>query len=141
MIKQELNEDKRVICKIDGFVAINPFCSRFPFETWIMPLQHSCDFDSLKETDLASFGKLYKHIFTKMNKLLGNFPFNAILHTAPFRRRQKKGYWETIDQDYHWHIEIMPRLTQVAGFEWGSGFYINSIPPEAACEALKKVKL
>ncbi len=139
MIKQELKEDQRVICKIDGFIAINPFCSRFPFETWIMPIEHSCDFDRVsKSTDLKNFGKIYRTIFTKMNKVIGDFPFNAILHTAPFRRRQREGYWETIESDYHWHIEIMPRLTQIAGFEWGSGFYINDIPPEDACKALKE---
>lgn len=141
MIKQELREERRVICRVGDLVAINPFCSRFPFETWIMPVEHMCDFDGAKELHINDFGKIYKHIFTKMNKLLGNFPFNAILHTAPFRRRQKKGYWETIEQDYHWHIEIMPRLTQIAGFEWGSGFYINSMPPEIACKALKEVKI
>lgn len=141
MIKQEIKEDKRVICKVGGLIAINPFCSRFPFETWIMPIEHSCDFDRLKEPYIKDMGKLYKDIFTKMNRLLGNFPFNAILHTAPFRRRQKDGYWETIEEDYHWHIEIMPRLTQVAGFEWGSGFYINPIPPEESCKALKEIKV
>ena len=140
MIKQELNEDQRVICKVDGFIAIAPFCSRFPFETWIMPEEHSCDFDSLKKKDIEGLSRLYGHIFTRMNRLLGDFPFNIILHTAPFRRRQKKGYWDTIEQDYHWHIEIMPRLTQVAGFEWGSGFYINPMPPEVACKALREMK-
>ena len=133
-------EDKRVICKIDGFIAIAPFCSRFPFEIWIMPTGHSCDFDKMSRVSMQNLAKIYKHIFTRMNKVLGNFPFNAILHTAPFRRRQKKGYWDTIEEDYHWHIEIMPRLTQVAGFEWGSGFYINPMPPEDACKALREVK-
>jgi UDPglucose--hexose-1-phosphate uridylyltransferase len=141
MIKQEAREDKRVICKIDGFIAITPFCSRFPFETWIMPTEHSCDIDQMSMSHMKNLGKMYKYVFTRMNKLLGNFPFNAILHTAPFRRRQKKGYWETLEHDFHWHLEIMPRLTQVAGFEWGSGFYINPMPPEDACKALKEVKL
>ena len=140
MIKQELTEDKRVIARIGNFIAINPFCSRFPFETWIMPLKHSCDFDKMKKPEIEELSKLCVNVFARMNKLLGNFPFNAILHIAPFRRRQNKGYWDTIEQDYHWHIEIMPRLTQIAGFEWGSGFYINSIPPEHACKALKETK-
>jgi len=141
MIKQELKEKKRVICEIDGLVAVTPFCSRFPFEAWIMPTEHSCDFDRADTKTVKNLGKIYKCIFTKMNKLLGDFPFNAILHTAPFRRRRRKSYWETIENDYHWHLEIMPRLTQVAGFEWGSGFYINPIPPEDACEALKEIRI
>jgi UDPglucose--hexose-1-phosphate uridylyltransferase len=141
MIKQELKENRRVICKTDGFIAIAPFCSRFPFETWVMPLEHSCDFDSVKQASLKGLGRLYKEVFTRMAKLLGNFPFNLILHTAPFRRRRKKAYWDTIEQDYHWHIELVPRLTRVAGFEWGSGFYINPMPPEDACKALRKVRI
>ena len=106
-----------------------------------MPTEHSCDFDKAKPNTAKNLGKIYKHIFTKLSKLLGDFPFNVILHTAPFRRRRKKSYWETIEDDYHWHIEIMPRLTQVAGFEWGSGFYINPMPPEDACKALKEIKV
>jgi len=141
MIKQEIKADRRVICKTDDFVAINPFCSRFPFETWIMPLEHSCDFGLPKKVNFKDFGKIYKSVFAKMNKILGDFPFNAILHTAPFRRKEQKGYWETIENDYHWHIEIMPRLTQVAGFEWGSGFYINPMSPEDACKALREAKV
>jgi len=141
MIKQELKEDKRIVSKIDGFVAVTPFCSRFPFETWIMPADHSCDVDSMDISQMKNLAKMYKNIFSKMNKVLGNFPFNIVLHTAPFRRRQKKGYWDTIEHDFQWHLEIMPRLTQVAGFEWGSGFYINPVPPENACKELRKAKV
>jgi len=141
MIKQEEKEDERVICREGGFIAITPFCSRFPFEIWVMPTDHSCDFDNMTPDQMKSIGRIYKQVFARMNKILGNFPFNAIIHTAPFRRRQKKGYWETIEQDFHWHIEIMPRLTKVAGFEWGSGFYINPMPPEDACKALREVKI
>ncbi len=141
MIKQELTENKRVVSDTDGFLAINPFCSRFPFETWILPKRHNCDFDALGKKDFENLGNTFKEVFGRMRKILGDFPYNAILHTAPFRRRRKKGYWDSIEHDFHWHIEIMPRLTRVAGFEWGSGFYINSMPPEDACKYLKEVKL
>ncbi|MCK4993747.1 MAG: galactose-1-phosphate uridylyltransferase, partial [Candidatus Omnitrophica bacterium] len=63
-----------------------------------------------------------------------------IIHTAPFRRLTAAGYWKTIDYDYHWHIEITPRLTKVAGFELGSGFYINPTPPEEAAKFLRGIK-
>ena len=60
-----------------------------------------------------------------------NYPqYNYILHTGPVRWA-RRGYWTTLDYDYHWHIEVMPRLTHVAGFEKGTGFYICAIPPEA----------
>jgi len=140
MIKQELDENKRVALDVDGFVSINPYCSRFPFETWILPKKHSCDFYSMTKEDIKSFSEIFQLTMIRLAKVLGDFPYNIILHTANFRRRKKKGYWETIKKDYHWHIEIMPRLTHVAGFEWGSGFYINPTPPEEACKYIKGAK-
>ncbi len=138
MIRQELLQNDRVFLDVDGFMAINPYCSRFPFETWILPKQHSCDFDNMGKKDIKNYSKVFQLAMAKLAKVLGNFPYNIVLHTAPFRRRKKKGYWETIEEDYHWHVEIMPRLTQVAGFEWGSGFYINPMQPEVACNYLKE---
>jgi UDPglucose--hexose-1-phosphate uridylyltransferase len=77
-----------------------------------------------------------------MKKVIGDFPYNTVLHTAPFRRQlNKRGYWETIEKDYHWHLEILPILTRVAGFEWGSGFYINPLPPEDACKSVREAKI
>jgi UDPglucose--hexose-1-phosphate uridylyltransferase len=64
----------------------------------------------------------------KINEVLGDPPFNYIVHTAPLHENPVH---------YHWHIEIMPKLTQVAGVEWGSGFYINPAPPEDAAQALR----
>ena len=141
MIRQELNENKRVFLEVDGFVSINPYCSRFPFETWVLPKKHSCDFDTMDEEEIKNYSKAFQLTMIKLSKVLGDFPYNIVLHIAPFRRRRKKGYWETIKEDYHWHIEIMPRLTQVAGFEWGSGFYINPTSPEEACKYLKEAKV
>lgn len=138
MMKQELDQKERIFLDLDGFVAINPYCSRFPFETWILPKKHSCDFDNMTKKERKGYARIFHLAIDNLTKALGDFPYNLILHTAPFRRRKKKGYWETIEDDYHWHIEIMPRLTQVAGFEWGSGFYINPIPPEEACKYLKE---
>jgi len=140
IIRQELQEKQRVFLDIDGFIAMNPYCSRFPFETWILPKKHSCDFYKIGRSEIKNYSKIFQLTIKKLTSVLGNFPYNAILHTAPFRRRKKRGYWETIEADYHWHIEIMPRLTQVAGFEWGSGFYINPVPPEEACRYLKEAK-
>ncbi|MCQ9206274.1 MAG: DUF4931 domain-containing protein [Omnitrophica bacterium] len=137
MIRQELGVKQRVVLESDDFLSINPYCSRFPFETWILPKEHSCDFDSMDKKKVSCYSKIFQLTMKKLVHTLGDFPYNIILHTAPCRRKQK-GYWETIEQDYHWHIEIMPRLTQVAGFEWGSGFYINPTPPEEACKYLKE---
>jgi len=138
LIKQELETKDRVILDLDGFIAVTPFAARFPFEVWILPKKHSCDFTSLDPQLRINLGSIIKKVLAKLKKGLNDPPYNYILHTAPFRRR-KVGYWKSIDYDYHWHIEIMPRLTRVAGFEWGTGFYICPLPPEDAAKFLREV--
>jgi UDPglucose--hexose-1-phosphate uridylyltransferase len=140
LIKQELESKVRVVLDIDGFVAIAPFAARFPFEVWILPKKHSCDFTNLEMSQRLDLGRIMKKVLMKMKKGLNDQPYNYILHTAPFRR-PKVGYWKSIEQDYHWHIEIMPRLTRVAGFEWGTGFYICPLPPEDAAQFLREVEV
>jgi len=142
IIKQETAAGKRVIAESKHFIAIAQFASRFPFETWILPNEHGCDFYKVDRSKIPDFAVMIKSIFGKMRKVIGDFPYNFVLHTAPFRRDlEKKHYWETIDYDYHWHLELLPILTRVAGFEWGSGFYINPLPPEDAAKALQEVRL
>lgn len=141
MIKQEVTAGKRVILDSKRFIAISQFASRFPFETWILPKEHSCDFYKMSRDYVPDLAALMKELLTRMTMVLGDFSYNMVLHTAPFRRESnKRHYWETIDHDYHWHFEILPILTRVAGFEWGSGFYINPLPPEEAAKTLREVK-
>lgn len=138
LIKQELESKDRLVLDIDGFIAISPFAARFPFEIWILPKKHSSDFINLGMQERLELGRVMKKVLMKLKKGLNDPPYNYLLHTAPFRR-QKIGYWRSIDNDYHWHIEIMPRLTRVAGFEWGTGFYICPLPPEDAAKFLREV--
>ena len=140
LIRQEIEMKERVVLDIDGFIAVVPFASRYPFEVWILPKEHSPDFQNTRPEMILDFSRVLKLVLLKLKKCLNDPPYNFILHTAPFRR-QKAGYWKTIDADYHWHLEMTPRLTRVAGFEWGTGFYINSATPEKAAEGLRKVKV
>ena len=133
-------EDKsRIVLDIDGYIAITPFASRFPFEVWVLPKKHACDFTTLDPESRLSLAVVMKKVLAKLKNGLHDPAYNFVLHTAPFRR-QKVGYWKSIDYDYHWHIEIMPRLTRVAGFEWGTGFYICPLPPEDAAKFLREVE-
>jgi UDPglucose--hexose-1-phosphate uridylyltransferase len=138
LIRQEIELKERLILEVDGFIAVVPFAARFPFEVWILPKKHSCDIVSLTEADRKNLAKILKQVLTKLKVGLNDPPYNYIIHTAPFRR-QKTGYWRTIGDDYHWHMEITPRLTRVAGFEWGTGFYICPVTPEAAAKYLREV--
>lgn len=140
LIKQEMESKDRLILDVDGFIAISPFASRFPFEVWILPKKHSCDFTHLDMPSRMGLASIMKAVLSKLKNGLNDPPYNYVFHSAPFKR-QKAGYWKSIDYDYHWHIEIMPRLTRVAGFEWGTGFYICPLPPEDAAKFLKEVRV
>lgn len=137
MIKQEMGEGERVVYENDSFFAFVPFAPRFPFEVWILPKYHSPDFYTISAQHQYELAVALKKVLLKLKILLNDPPYNYIIHTAPFRRTYP-GYWTTIDYDYHWHIEITPRLTQVAGFEWGTGFYICPVLPEEAAKFLRE---
>ncbi len=141
LIEQEKSWGERVIHENDAFIGFCPYASRFPFEVWIMPKDHSIDFYApvVKEKN-HSLAEMFKAILLKYDKALNNPEYNYIIHSAP-NRFPRKGYWQTIEHDFHWHIELFPRLTKVAGFEWGSGFYINPVSPEVAAKCLKEIKL
>ena len=139
ILKQETTSRERLVVETEHFMAVTPFASRFPFEICIIPKKHACDFiHGIKgqETDLA---KILKDILLRFKIGLDDPSYNYILHTAPFRRFTQKGRFKTIEEDYHWHIELIPRLTRAAGFEKGSGFYIFPIPPELTAEFLREV--
>jgi UDPglucose--hexose-1-phosphate uridylyltransferase len=133
IVRQELNQGVRVINENDDFVAIAPFASRFPFETWILPKMHEPFFEDAQKHEYVNLAKLLRDLCLRMEKVLINPPYNLIIHSSPLR--------ETDGRYYHWHIELMPKLTQVAGFEWGSGFYINPTPPEDAAKYLRDAKV
>ncbi|MBN2119620.1 MAG: galactose-1-phosphate uridylyltransferase [Candidatus Omnitrophica bacterium] len=140
LIEQENSSPERVVYENDGFLSFCPYASRFPFELWIIPKEHSIDFHGQKAREKVGFlAEMFKIILSKYDKVLKNPSYNYIIHTAP-NRFPRGGYWRTIEQDFHWHIELWPKLTQVAGFEWGSGFYINPVSPEIAAECLREEK-
>ncbi|MBI5415935.1 MAG: hypothetical protein HZA29_03885 [Candidatus Omnitrophica bacterium] len=142
LIRQELEAKKRVILETEHFLAVIPFAARFLFETWVLPKRHHCDFArgvEGREEDLAG---MIKMVLRKFKQGFDDIAYNMVIQTAPFRRPQTDaGRWQTIEGDYHWHIEFIPRLTRMAGFEKGSGFYICAIPPEDMAEYLREVEI
>jgi len=129
IIKSELAAEIRVIDQSDEFVVIAPYASRFPFEMWLLPRTHSSHFEHIPEHILRALARFFQKQLTRLNQALSSPPYNFLLHTSPFADRSTAYY--------HWHIEIIPKLSRVAGFEWGTGFYINPTSPEQATLFLK----
>ena len=140
IIREELKQKVRLVYENKDFVSFCPFASRFPFELCILPKRHHPDYHTIQPNEVLSLADMIKVTLNKLAKALNKPQYNYIVHTGPVRRA-RQGYWTTIDQDYHWHIEIMPRLTKVAGFEWGTGFYINPTIPEEAAKFLEATEV
>ncbi|MCP4631334.1 MAG: galactose-1-phosphate uridylyltransferase [candidate division Zixibacteria bacterium] len=139
-IRQEVEKEKRLIKSNEKFIAIAPFASRFSHEVWILPREHHCDFEDCSEKDIPYFSSLVKDILLRIRTLLDDPPYNFALITGP-NRKDRESYWSTIEEDYHWHLEIMPTFTKTGGFEWATGFYINDTTPEKAAARLREIKL
>ncbi len=133
VIRQELESGTRVIAENEDFVTLSPYAPRFPFETWILPREHESVFENSPTHAFENLAKALKLLLTKTDQVLENPAFNLVLQSAPLQ--------EPSSDYYHWHIEYMPRLTKVAGFEWGSGFYINPTPPEEAAKFLREAEV
>ncbi|MEO0231864.1 MAG: galactose-1-phosphate uridylyltransferase [candidate division WOR-3 bacterium] len=142
LLQQEISFGERIIFKNDKFLVWAPYASSFPFETWIFPLRHNHNFAECDEEELNEFAFVLKDTLERIKILLNDPPYNFVIHTAPIPRPRpgRPGYWETLPYDYHWHVEIIPRITYIAGFEWGSGFYINPVSPEEAARYLREIK-
>lgn len=140
MVQQERETGDRIVFETETIVCFCPYASPFPFEMWILPKSHNPDFGKISEKEKVEFASVLKKALFNLSQALQDPPYNYVLHTAPYRR-EKRGYWKTIEGDFHWHLEIMPRLTRVAGFEWGSGVYINPTPPEEAAAYLRKPEM
>jgi len=133
MIQQELATEKRIVLDTPSFVAFCPFASRFPFETWILPKMHASHYENIQKNGIEELSGVLKQTIGKIESALDQPAYNYIIHTAPFDTQELA--------HYHWHIEIMPSITRPAGFEWGTGFYINPVPPEEAAAFLREVEL
>lgn len=110
------------------FTVVAPFVARFPFEIMVLPRRHSSDFTTMTVEEAAAFGEALQAALNKLKRRLGNPAYNLMFHALPSGKDQPS---------FHWHVEIIPKLTKFRAFEWGTGIYINPTPPEAAASALK----
>jgi UDPglucose--hexose-1-phosphate uridylyltransferase len=128
VIAFEAERRERIVTSNDDFVALAPWASKSPFETWILPREHQSAFSSLASNRVAALAEILQTVLHAFGVALDRPPYNLIVHTRPSQR----------DTRYHWHIELLPRLTRQAGFDWGSGYYVNPTPPEDAARFLRQ---
>lgn len=129
ILDQEIAAQKRIVLESQNFLVIAPYASRFPYETWILPKEHNSHYENASKNELDELAGVLKKTLWKHEVALEQPAYNYMIHTGPLNSPYLP--------HYHWHIEIIPRLTRVAGFEWGTGFYINPVPPEQAAITLK----
>ncbi len=132
IIRQELQEQERIVLENKYFLSFCPFVSRFPFEIMIIPKKHNGNFCLMNAEEIKALAEIMQGTLRKLKKVFENLSYNYIIHSSPINGDLDVEY-------YHWHIELMPKLTQVAGFEWGTGFYLDSTSPELAAQYLKAV--
>jgi UDPglucose--hexose-1-phosphate uridylyltransferase len=125
----ELAEKKRVIATTKHFTVIHPFASHYPFETWLMPKEHKPSFGHINEDEIKDLARVLKDVLLKLYVSLDNPDYNFIINTAPVDDEHKSYYL--------WHFQIIPKLTQVAGFELGSGIFINTALPEETADFMR----
>jgi len=131
IIETELATGARVVAFNKEFLAFCPFASRFPMEMWILPRRHQAGFGACDDEQLEQLAAILQDSLSRLRAAAADPPFNLILHTAPLHQQEPL---------YHWHFELLPHLTIVAGFEWGTDMYINPTPPEIAAQYLNKVR-
>ncbi len=133
IIRHEMHERVRVVYDEELFIALEPYAPRFPFETWILPKNHFSHYETISDEMLNHLSVTMKEVLGRINIALNYPPYNFVIHTFPMQ--------DDSNDYYHWHIELMPKLTKVAGFEWGTGFHINPTSPEDAAQYLKQITL
>jgi UDPglucose--hexose-1-phosphate uridylyltransferase len=132
MVGEELQEEKRIVMTTEHFVALELFASATPFCTHIYPRRHMASFGDISAAEITDLGHILRTVLGKLYHGLENPDFNYTIRSAPA---------ECVGVKYfHWYVSIIPRLTRMAGFELGSGMFINTVLPEAAAEFLRNAK-
>jgi UDPglucose--hexose-1-phosphate uridylyltransferase len=133
IVRQEVQDRRRYIGENADMVALAPYAPRFPFETWILPKRHQPLYEDSPRHEYAALARLLGDVLRRMNRALRFPPYNLLIHSAPLA--------EPAVEFYHWHVEIIPTLTKVAGFEWATGFYVNPTSPEEAAQVLRDARM
>jgi UDPglucose--hexose-1-phosphate uridylyltransferase len=133
IIDKEKATGKRIVMETDNFISFIPFAARASFEVWVMPKEHESSFDDIAPIRCRELAYMMRQVLAKIYYSLNDADYNYIIYSSPCHERDLAYY--------HWHIKIVPRVASVAGFEIGSGIYINTVIPEHAAEFLRNAKV
>ncbi|MEO0137187.1 MAG: HIT domain-containing protein [candidate division WOR-3 bacterium] len=136
IIFQEIEMGERLILQTEKFVVFAPYASRFPGEVMVIPKRHTFSYKLIDKSELSDLAYVLKKIFSAIGRGFNNPPYNLILTDSP-NLLPRPDYWKTIEQDFHWHMEIIPRIFRTTGFELGTGFYINRYSPEKSAKLIR----
>jgi UDPglucose--hexose-1-phosphate uridylyltransferase len=129
LVENERRHRVRVVAETERFVVLSPFAPRFAYELWVLPLAHDSRYEVASDADLLELAGLMRRTLGAIDAVLDQPAYNLFLHTGPLRAANLPYF--------HWHFEITPRTVRAAGFEWGSGCFINAMPPEQAAAELR----
>lgn len=130
IVRQEDKDGERVIFANDTFLVIAPYAARFPFESWIVPRKHDSGYEYSPAVNFGDLARALKSLFMRLDAVLDHPAYNLVLHSAPIQ--------DAPSEHYHWHIEVIPTLKKVTGFEWGTGVHLNPTAPEDAAKFLRE---
>jgi UDPglucose--hexose-1-phosphate uridylyltransferase len=129
MIELERDQQVRIAREDDAFIAFCPYASRFPYEISILPKSHLAGFESVDDRQAHQLACFMYQLLSRLEKAAGLTEYNFFFHSSPFDSRHSAYY--------HWHIELIPRISVPAGLEWGTGVFVNIVPPETAARTLR----
>ena len=129
IVQREISERQRLIAESERFAVFCPDAARFPYEIWILPKWHAAYFENCGDDEYDELSGCLKRSLTSLDRALHNPALNYVIHSNSFGERASNYY--------HWHLELLPKVTQVAGFEWGSGSFMNPVAPEDAARVLR----
>ncbi len=133
VLLDEIYDGTRIISENPHFISFLPFASLTPFHTWIFPRRHMASFGEIRDNEVTALAEILRGTLARLYYGLDNPDYNYTIRTAPSENRYCKYY--------HWYISLIPKLTKVAGFELGSGFFVNVTLPEENAEFLKTVNI
>ena len=133
LVERELKDGVRVVEESARFAVVSPWAAKAPFETHIVTKEHGAHFEAIDDAAVAEVAGLLRSALRRVERALDSPAYNVLYHTAPLNGASPEGW--------HWRIEIIPRIAGVAGLEWGTGFFINTVPPEKAAAYLRDLKV